>query len=173
MRRGPIVFLALLVGVLLWLRMRTEETLAELEGSVFKHAILKDFRTDAVGGMRIESLERGYLVDLERDSQGLWYLTEPIEYAADDDLVNTQLRLFAELTGFEVPERDPARLGVDPPRMVVELREGASDGPVTRRIEIGAPDLDEDYIHVRVPLGGVKLAGTTAAPILRARSSAP
>ena len=104
-----------------------------------------------VDRIRVDQIERGYTMVLERDSQGLWYITDPIEYPANAALVTTLLEDVNAAKGLGVPaaEQGERELGFDPPRVVLEVREMRPEGPVVHQIEIGATDLDRIRVNVR------------------------
>ena len=101
--------------------------------------------------LRVEHLGRGLHLVFERDETGRWKMTEPHAAPADSNLVGHLFQTALERRGTPVPEAEarPADLGLDPPRILLEMEE-AVDGTTRRtRVEIGAIDLDGAHMSVR------------------------
>jgi hypothetical protein len=104
---------------------------------------------DAIAAVRIDSLERGLQMRIERDPESGWVLSDPLVYPADVSLVAQLLDAIA-LHPAQPWDGEPAALGLRPPRAVVEVEGPGADGPRLVRIELGALDVDRQHVFVRV-----------------------
>ncbi len=151
MRVRTLVLLAAFVALFVGLRaLRRRETGQRLDSTV-QEALCPGLQKERVARMRVDHLERGIQIELERDARGTWFLTDPVAYRALDALVRTQIEVFERSVGERVPDADLRALGLDPPLVVLELDEQAEWGTRTFRVEIGKVDLDPDLVYVRVP----------------------
>lgn len=147
------LLLALLATLVWWQQGREEEG-----DFATDRALFPGIDPALVRSIRVDHLERGVQVTLERDAQGGWYLSDPLVYPADLGVVQQLLQMIGRARGMPVIEeqRDPARLGLDPPRAILEVEtvagtdaEGASVPAVKARVELGALDLDGVRVNVR------------------------
>ena len=141
-----LVLLALLAGAMLF-QKESEATKALVDVRLFGDADASQVET-----IRIDNIQRSYNLRLERDSQGVWYMTDPIRYPADMGTLRILLEDIAGARGLVVPEQEwgAKELGFDPPRIVVEVDERTPTGMRTHQVEIGAPDMDRVRLNVRV-----------------------
>ena len=151
MRRGTLLFLALLVGVLGWLALERRREQASGGPALGEYPLRPELVLERVRSVRIEHLERGLSIACERDAQGRWYLTDPVEYPAQGALVRTFLTALADARGEPVRGVALAELGLDPPRIAVECVQVDPDGERTLRFEFGALDHDSSRVLARVP----------------------
>lgn len=151
MRRGTLVFLVLLVGVLGWLALERRREQERGGPALGEYPLGPALVLERVRSVRIEHLERGLSIQLERDAQGRWFLTDPVEYPAQGALVRTFLTTLADARGEPVKGVALAELGLDPPKIVVECQEVDPDGERTLRFEFGALDHDSSRVLARVP----------------------
>ena len=102
--------------------------------------------------IRIDNIERSTVMRLERDSRGVWYITDPIVYPADAGRVDSLMADVATGRAMPMPEHQwsAEELGFAPPKIVLEVDELTEDGLRTHSVEIGAPDLDRVRVHVRM-----------------------
>jgi hypothetical protein len=142
-----LLVLALVVGALTLLLLREEP---EGPGPAETVALVEGVESERVDRVRIEHLERGVVVDLERRREGGWRLVDPLAYPADGGLVADLLASLRRLRGLPVGEADLAALGLDPPRVIVEVHEVTVDGARTHRLELGALDVDGESVFARV-----------------------
>lgn len=152
MRRGTLLFLAITVGVLGFLyakRERDRRTGAGLTPVL--RPLLVGFAPGRVSTIRIDNLERAIQVKLERDAQGSWFMTDPVPYPAQDELVRTLLQTLANSLGEPDSSVSPADVKLDPPLVVLELVQEEEQGERVLRLEVGAVDLDASKVYVRVP----------------------
>jgi hypothetical protein len=175
MSRGTLAFLLLLVAglVALWLA-RAKET---LQGGPApgEYALLPGFAAERVREVRVDHLERSFLVRFERDAAGRWFMTDPVSYPAQASLLRALLATLEGARGEPAPEVERAEVGLDPPKVVVEciqvgegVVEGVGEGAErTLRVELGGLDLDPSLLYARVPghpnaaLGGTDVFRTT------------
>lgn len=148
MHLRTILALLLLVGALalVWWR-RAEPTLPTTGRPLFPGV-----ETDRVVALRVESLERGTIVKLERDEAGRWFLTDPLAYPANAGLVDAALQVVRRNEAIEVPGADAEALGLDPPRGILEVTEriGRTGEEERRtRVELGALDVDSRLVFAR------------------------
>lgn len=112
--------------------------------------LVADLDLGAVRGLRIENLQRGTTLLLERDERGAWYLTDPIAYPADSSTVQALLDVVSSNTCYLVTDRSPKQVGLDPPRALLEVVQ-ARDGEERRSIVgLGAPDLGGGDVYVSI-----------------------
>jgi hypothetical protein len=164
MRARTLVFLALLVATFLALRFaRKRETGVRVVSSV-QERLCPGLEKERVSRVRIDHLERGFQLRLERDARGTWFLTDPIAYPALDDLMRTQVEIFERALGERISEPDLAEVGLDPPLVVVELDQVGDGGTRTFRLEVGKVDLDPDFVYVLVPAADAAPDATAGAP---------
>ena len=153
MHKRLLIALALFVTALAafaWWQWRSDvSSLSEADVPLFE-----GFDKETVTAIRVENVERSTNLKLERRSDGHWWLVDPFEAPADDSSASYLLGIALDRRGTPVPagDADPRKLGLEPPRVVLELQAGRANGPSgTRRqsIEIGAVDLDGKRIDVR------------------------
>lgn len=102
--------------------------------------------------LRLEHTRRGLLVTLERRADG-WWITDPVEHPADSGVIGlfAQMIEFNELIPITQEEPDLAALGFEPPVGVIDVTSDDGTGKLTtKRIEMGAADLDGFHVYVRV-----------------------
>ena len=169
MRPATLVLLALVVvGLALALRQRARR-LVDPDRPAYDHALLEGLDPGKVSALRIEHLDRGDQVTLERDDRGTWYLTDPVAYPAEHAFVAQILTDLARARGPLEPSPDLAALGLAPPSIVLEVTEGSGAGARTRRVELGGIDVDPRLVLARVP--GHPAAGEERAAVLRVTRS--
>lgn len=102
--------------------------------------------------IRLEQTRRGLQITMERRVDG-WWITDPVEHPAEAGIV----ALFAQMVEFNqvipITQTNPdlAQLGFEPPVGVIDLTsEDATGKLTTKRIEMGADDLDGQHVYVRV-----------------------
>jgi len=104
----------------------------------------------AVRALRIENLQRGTTLLLERDDRGSWFLTDPIAYPADSSTVRALLDVVSSNTCYLVTDRSPGQVGLDPPRAlleVVQVREGVEQRSI---VSLGSADLGGGDVYVSI-----------------------
>jgi len=169
MARGTLVFLLLLVGVLGWFTLERRREQASGGPALEEFALAPGLELEAVRALRIEHLERGLSIKLERDAAGRWYLTDPVEYPAQGALVRALLRMLVDARGEPLEGVEPGEVGLEPPRVVLEAVVVEAGGERTLRFELGALDYDPARILARVPehphaqAGGSAVFATTRA----------
>ncbi len=149
MKSGTLIILVALVLGLGWFAMRTADdeaqTLADADVRLFP-----GLDENLVTSVRIENVMRDLHMRFERDTNGVWTLSDPVaapvEPGTVDLVVQAAMRSRGRSLGAE-EITNPALLGLDPPRFVLEIFEGSS---VRRRAEIGALELDGARVFARV-----------------------
>lgn len=168
MKRWTLMGLVLLVGLLVWLRSADQVEQQRVGTTQIQAVLLPDLDPSAVQRVRIEHLERGVDVRLERDGYGRWFLSDPIAYPAQGQLVDTLLDTLSQALGPPVRDADLESLALAPPRAVISVSvpgAGPDDPLSVRRVEFGALDLDGRRVHARVP--GHPAADASGALVLR------
>lgn len=99
-----------------------------------------------------ENVRRDWHLVLARDPREGWHMHDPIDLPANGPRADHLLSCALAASGAEVPasERDPARLGLDPPEMVLAIEEELDGQRRSERVEIGALDADGQHVNVRV-----------------------
>jgi uncharacterized protein DUF4340 len=102
--------------------------------------------------LRLEHTRRGLQLTMERRDDG-WWITDPVEHPADMGVVGLfqQMVQFNELIPITQSDPDLDVLGFEPPVGVIWLTSADETGRVsTKRVEMGAADLDGQHVYVRV-----------------------
>ena len=112
---GLLLLLAGLAGVVLWQQGREGDELA------LQRRLFEGVEVSRVVAIRVDHIERGYNLRLERDEGGRWYLTDPVAYPAAPELVQLLLEDVAGAVSVRVPaaEEGEEELGFAPTRCVV------------------------------------------------------
>ena len=150
MRWKTLIGLGLVVGVLAYLTRERAIENAEGVGRVpVQYALVPDLAVECVHRVRIDNLERSIQVGLERAPDGSWHLIDPIAYPGLDGVLDSLFRTLSSAYGEGAGEVDPAEVGLDPPKIVLEIDQIVGGGTETFRLELGGVDLDNDRIYVR------------------------
>ena len=149
MHLRTLILLALVVGGLVaavaWQTKREEAEYFAPPEALFEGVV--SHRVDRI---RIDNLERSVQMLIElREGEG-WVIVDPFDAPAEGALVQLLLEAAEGQDARPVEETDLARLGLDPPRAVIEFTERIGGEPLVRRLELGAGDLDRQYSVVRV-----------------------
>src|SRR5262249_25957104 len=104
----------------------------------------------AVAKIRVDHLDRGFQLVLERDARGAWFLTDPLAYPALGELVTTLLDTLHDCRGEPDDAVDLHAAHLDPPIVVVEVTTGGATSDPWR-VEVGGPDADPRRVFARVP----------------------
>lgn len=150
----------LVLGSLVWWQKGRESA----PGATGVRELAPGLQREAITALRVDSLERGFQMRLALDPEVGWRLTDPIAYAADPALVS-QLLDALTLQPAEPWQGDPATLGLSRPRAVLEVEQRVGAGTRTRRIELGAADVDQDHVFLRVD-GELVRASSALATVL-------
>lgn len=138
----------LLLGFVTWWQTSREGAAsAEMDLALFEGV-----DKDRVTALRVENIERDIHMRLERDAQGRWTMTDPVTTPADEGLANFLLQSALDRHATPVPEResDVHKLGLEPPRIVLEIEEALVGERKRSRIELGGLDPDGQRVNVRV-----------------------
>ncbi len=135
-----------LLGGLAWWQLREE---AANPTGTRSRPLFEGFDPGRVVAVRVDNLERDVQVRLRRSEGGRWDLVDPIEYPADAGVVKGLLEVGVHNAAVPADGVDPARVGLDPPRAVLEL-EQTGEAARTHRLELGALDVDGHSVYVRV-----------------------
>lgn len=167
-----ILVLVLIVAGLVFYATRTarhEETrLADRDVALFPGV-----DAGLVVAIRLENVRRDLHMRFERTETGEWRLTDPVAERAESGRLEFMLQAAARARGPLVDPaeaRDLSRLGLDPPRFVLDLETRSGDtspgSPVRRqRAEFGAVELDGARMFARLD-GRVLLISRELEPIL-------
>jgi len=161
LRTAALLLLAVLaLGGLAWWQQKRESTPA-MTGV---RELAPGLQREAIQAVRIDSLERGDQLRMQVSDQGVWHLTDPLDYGAEVSLVDQLLDALTKQP-VEPWQGDPSAVGLARPRAVltVEQRSGASTR--TRRIELGASDVDRQHVFLRVD-GELVRASSALATLL-------
>ena len=143
-----LALLALLVGalaLLAWWQLQREASAPAEE-----RALVEAFEPAQISGVRVDHLERGLQMKLERDARGRWRIVDPIDFPAEPALVGFLLDSLREAKARRLPEPVEARkVGLDPPRMVLELVGPSGAAEPANRLEIGLADLEGSQVFAR------------------------
>jgi hypothetical protein len=143
-----LALLALLVGalaLLAWWQVRREAAAPAEE-----RALIEAFDPAQLSGIRIDHLDRGLQMKIERDQRGRWRIVDPIDFPAEPALVGFLLDTLREAKARRLPEPVEARkVGLEPPRIVLELVGPSGAADPASRLEIGLADLEGSQVFAR------------------------
>jgi len=149
LKPATLILLVIVVLLLGFFALRTadheERTLADADVRLFP-----GLDENLVTSLRIENVVRDLHMRFERDASGVWTLSDPVAALVEPGTVELVVQAALRARGRSLGEEEranPALLGLDPPRFVVELFEGSS---VRQRAEIGAVELDGARVFARV-----------------------
>ncbi len=147
-----VLILLLVVAGLAFYALRTEEhidtALAEQDVALFP-----GLDANLVVGLRIENVARDQHMHFRREPSGGWRLTDPIDARAETSPLDLLVEGAARSRGPVVPQeeaRDLSRLGLDPPRFVLDVETESNGREARLHAEFGAVDLDKTHMFVRV-----------------------
>ena len=113
-------------------------------------ALVADVEAGRVDRIRIDNLERGVQLSLERSESGAWQIVDPVNYPASAAAVRQIVQLLATQRAFPVRDPDLEGLSLAPPRAVLEIEQDIAGQRVRNRLELGAVDLDGQHGFVNV-----------------------
>lgn len=139
-----LLVLVLAVAGLAYYALRTEESATRAEADR-EFALFPGLDENLVVAVRIENLRRDLHMRFERDAKGEWDVTDPVVSRAENVLLDSIVQAAARARGTPVADdeaRDAGKLGLEPPRFVLDV-ESTVDGTNRRRsVEFGAVELD-------------------------------
>jgi hypothetical protein len=140
------ILLAFLGALVLWQGAQEAADVHLVDERIFEGV-----EVDDVCELRIDNIERTHVLRLERDSQGIWYITDPLAYPADGGLVQVLLEDVARGRMMAVSDDagGEAELGFDPPRSVLSVVECTPEGRRVHEVELGDVDLDGKRVFLR------------------------
>ena len=127
---------------------RTDRALAEQQIAAFP-----GLDANLVSALRIENVQRDLHTRFEREPKGGWRLTDPVSARAEttplDMIVGAAARARGEPVAAE-EVADLAKLGLDPPRFVLDVESVVDGASMRQRVEFGAVELDGERMFARV-----------------------
>ena len=158
-----------LAGAVFWQKGREAAGVVDVDVPLFEGLDPAKVRV-----IRIDNIPRSVNVRLERDRAGVWYLTDPIEYPADQGVMNILFQDIAYGRAMVVPEEEwgETELGFDPPEMVLELDEERPDGiefPAQNWIDYGNGEHGVALLNCGLP-GNNVVDGTMLLSLMRCTS---
>ncbi len=151
MNRLTTLFLLLLVGGLGFVVYRQSQREAAIP-TADAEPLFRGVDPALVRAIRLENLERSIHARIERDDNGVWYLTDPIAYPAAPEVVEQVLMIISANLATPVPTelQDRAAAGLAPARGFIEVEEEQVGGGRRKvRVEMGAVDLDGQRVFVQ------------------------
>ncbi len=150
MHARTIVLLVLVVAGLVW-AVHWQQGREESGTFESRRPLVEGALAGRIQAIRVDHLERGLQLRLERDESGRWWIVDPIEYPAEMAVLDLLLEMLESQMAIEVEDAgDLSGLSLDPPRAVLEFEERIGADLVRRRIELGAVDLDQQHAWARV-----------------------
>ncbi len=140
-----LVFVLLLGGLVFWQQRREQSHVFDVDRPLFA-----DVQPERVVSVRIDQLERGLQLSMERDAVGAWQIVDPLDFPAEAGVLERLLEVISKNRAIPVEQPDLSRLSLAPPRAVLEIVETLPTGPRRLRLELGAKDLDGKYVYARV-----------------------
>lgn len=142
-----LIGLVVLLGFAAWRQLAVEESEAkESEARLFEGV-----DPARVVRIRVEHLGRGLHLVFERNEGGRWSMIEPHSAPAAQPLVDHLFQTALERRGTPVPPEEARAkdLGLDPPRIILEMEESIEGRTRRTRVDLGAIDLDGAHMAVR------------------------
>jgi hypothetical protein len=139
-----LVIVGALVGVALWQRGEQQSLRDSAEA-----ALLPGFDRQRLIAVRVDNLERSLQLRIERGASE-WQIVDPIQFPAETAVVEALLDALSTQHAKPVPDADPTKLALDPPRAILDVEERVGEKLLKRRIEVGAVDLDDHWVFARV-----------------------
>ncbi len=135
---------AALVALTFWQLRREDE-----QGAQADAPLLEAFERGRVTAIRIDNLERSLQMRLERTPQGRWMIVDPLEFPVETAVLEA---LFSSLESQRLRPplvEDLSKVGLAPPRAVLEITEEIDGRSQLTRIEIGAVDIGDQLVYAR------------------------
>lgn len=142
-----LVGLVVLLGFAAWRQLAVEER--EVRESDVR--LFDGVDPARVVRIHVEHLGRGLHLVFKRDEGGRWSMIEPHSAPADQHLVEHLFLTALERRGTPIPpgEARAEDLGLDPPRVLLEMEESIEGTMRRTRLALGAIDLDGAHMAVR------------------------
>ncbi len=145
--------LALVAGFVVFDQLQTRR-----EESVAERSRLMAFEVDAVTKLQVEQpqTEDADLIEVERDPEATWRITQPVDTTAEIFTVDNLLLTASELRpSVDLELDDPADLaqyGLDPAEATLTI---TLEGDETRMLKLGVPDFDNTGVYVQAEDGRI------------------
>ena len=147
MHLRKLAILVLLVGGLvalaLWQRGEQRSLRTQAEA-----ALLSGFDRTRVRSIRVDNLERSLQLRIERRPTE-WRIVDPVDFPAEMAVIEVLLDSLGTQHAKPAPDADASKVALDPPRVVIEIEEDLGGKLLKRKIEVGAVDLDENWVFAR------------------------
>ncbi len=150
-RLTPLILMILVVGLGYVALQQSKKEAQEAEDTAITR-LFEGVDMSKLQGIRIENIERGQHVRVERDGSGRWYLTDPLAWPAASGVITKLTQILTTNGADPVPEEliADAEASFEPPRGFIETEEALGNGEVRRvRVEVGAVDIDGIRIFVK------------------------
>ena len=124
-----------------------------LDGTAGKDAgaaLLPGFDRSRVRAVRVENLERSLALRIERVPGKEWRIVDPVDFPAELAVVEVLLDALSTQHARPAPDADASKLSLEPPRVIVQVEEEVGGSVLLRKVEIGAVDLGDQWVYVRV-----------------------
>lgn len=138
-----LVVVVALVALALWQRGEQQSLRTQAEA-----ALLSGFDRTRVRSIRVDNLERSLQLRIERRPSE-WQIVDPVDFPAEMAVVEVLLDSLSTQHAKPAPDADPSKVSLDPPRVVIEIEEDLGGTSLKRKIEVGAVDLDENWVFAR------------------------
>ncbi|MFT5198681.1 MAG: hypothetical protein ACI87O_001339 [Planctomycetota bacterium] len=147
-----LVFLALLVGGLLYLNRHQQERESTIV-EPYNGPLLGGAMANRISDIRWDHVEQNRQVALER-RKGVWRITDPIDFPAAPHQIKSLVEgLFQTAREVPAPDTDAVASHFDPPRIAVTLVEEMEGGvKIKHKFRVGA--LDADGMQVEIEKDG-------------------
>jgi hypothetical protein len=146
-----LLFLAVVVALLGFAASRQLACEQRIEKDI-DMALFEGFDESNVTAVVVENLERDIHLRCERDPVHGWHIVDPIQVRAENGLFDSIVQRAVARRCWPVPdaEIDVKKMGLDPPRRVLELERLENGAARRQRIETGAIDVDDMRMFARV-----------------------
>lgn len=144
LRRLVLAALVLICLAALWWSGREEDRRFD---TLKAPGLAADVETSRLYKLRIENLPRDTAITFEKDSAGLWLITDPSPWRAEDGVVRQLVDALRNSPAEPAPGAEPARVELAPERARVVLYERvAGAGERLTSVRIGALDVDGEHV---------------------------
>ena len=144
-RLTPLILLVVVAVLGTFAYLQTEREAGTISEDGLTEPLFPGVDMGRIAAMRLEDIKGSLHLRFERDRAGRWFLTDPIAWPAEQNLVLEIEQVIERNRVVAVPDAlvDQARRSFEPPQGFIEVEEALDGGGVRRtRVELGAVDLD-------------------------------
>ena len=151
-RLTPLILLAVVAVLGTFAYLQTEREGRSLSDDGLTEPLFPGVDMGRISALRLEDIEGSLHLRFEKDRAGRWFITDPIAWPAEQNLVLEIEQVIERNRVVAVPAAlaEQARSSFEPPEGFIEVEEALEGGEVRRtRVELGDVDLDGRRVYVR------------------------